>query len=133
MTVMLHVIINSVIEITKHSLIYDQDCSFCQNSVNKLQKILGEQIDYIGRLELQDGDYGISHKASSEAIQLIFFEDDSYQVYSAAHAIFKALSLKPGWGLWLWLYTYIPGFGMISELVYKIIASNRSQISSCKI
>ena len=120
-------------EITKHSLIYDQDCGFCQDSVDKLRQISGEQVAYLGRLELADGDYGISHKASSDAIQLIFFENDDYQVYSAAHAIFKALSLKQGWGLWLWLYTYIPGFGMISELLYKIIASNRSEISSCKI
>jgi predicted DCC family thiol-disulfide oxidoreductase YuxK len=117
-------------ETFKSFIIYDSDCGFCENSIKRLRSIVGEQINYVPRNDIADGDYGISAQTSNGAIQ---FVDSTAQVYSGAHAIFKALSYKAGLGICLKLYQYLPGFKLISEAVYKIIAKYRSQISkSCK-
>lgn len=113
----------------KSILIYDADCGFCQNSVDKLKSIMGDSIDYLPRAELQDGDYGISSQNSNQAIQLIVFENDTYQVYSAAQAVFRAIETKLG--IFLWCYKYLPGFAWVSEKIYTWIAANRN--TSCKI
>ena len=116
---------------SKGFIIYDSDCGFCQNSMVRLKKIIGDVIDYKPRAELNDGEYGISKTQSNGAIQ---FVDSSHQIYSGAHAIFQALSYKAGWGIWLQLYKQLPGFKLISDAVYKLVAKYRSQISrSCKI
>ena len=118
-------------ETQKGFIIYDSDCGFCENSIARLRSIVGEQINYVPRHDVADGNYGISLEQSNGAIQ---FVETNNQVYSGAQAIFKALSYKQGWGIWLWFYKYLPGFKLISEAVYKVIAKYRTQISSsCKI
>ncbi len=115
----------------KSFIIYDSDCGFCENSIARLRSIIGDRINYVPRHDVADGAYGIAADESNRAIQ--FVENESI-VYSGAHAIFKALSYKSGWGIWLWFYKYLPGFKLVAEAVYKVIAKFRTQISgSCKI
>ena len=116
---------------SKNTLVYDADCGFCQASVNWLKSILGERINIIPRLELADGDYGISHEDSNKAIQLIELDSDGHQVYRAAEAVLKVLSYQGAWAFWYWLYKYIPGFAWLAEWVYEIVADNRS--GDCKL
>ncbi len=114
----------------KSFIIYDSDCGFCKNSIARLKSIVGDQINYVPRNDIADGKYGISAQASNGAIQFV----ENNQVYSGAHAIFKALSYKSGWGIWLKFYNHLPGFKLVSEAVYKVIAKYRSKISNaCKI
>ncbi|MBT6842817.1 MAG: DUF393 domain-containing protein [Candidatus Melainabacteria bacterium] len=123
----------------KNILIYDADCGFCQNSVDKLKSIIGESVDYLPRAKLKDGDYGISSQNSIKAIQFIVFDNaskergdfrrksnDDYQVYSAAQAVFRAIETK--FGFFLWCYKYLPGFAWVSEKIYKLIANNRKRL-----
>lgn len=118
-------------ETFKSFIIYDSDCGFCENSIARLRSIVGDQIDYKPRRDIADGEYGISAQTSNGAIQFI---ETNGQIYSGAHAIFKALSYKAGWGICLKLYQSLPGFKLISEAMYKVVAKYRSQISkSCKI
>lgn len=114
----------------KSFIIYDSDCGFCENSIARLRSIVGEQINYVPRNDITDGQYGISAQVSNGAIQFV----ENNQVYSGAHAIFQALSYKSGWGIWLKFYKHLPGFKLVSEAVYKVIAKFRTQISSsCKL
>ncbi len=114
----------------KSFIVYDSDCGFCENSIRRLKNIIGDAINYKPRYEIAEGAYGISTDASNRAIQ--FVENESI-VYSGAHAIFKALSYKTGWGIWLKLYNHLPGFKLVSESVYKVIAKYRTKLSnSCK-
>lgn len=117
-------------ETPKSFIIYDSDCGFCQNSIATLRSIVGDQINYVPRINLADGEYGISKQKSNGAIQ---FVETNKQVYSGAHAIFKALSYKSGWEIWLKLYNHLPGFKLISEAVYKVVAKYRSKLSACRI
>ena len=115
--------------ISRNTLIYDADCGFCQNGVDKLKSIMGGTIDYLPRTELKDGDYGIDSDSSTRAIQFIVIENNQYIVYSAAEAVFRAVASKLGF--LLWCYKYLPGFAWVSEQIYLWVAANRK--SSCKI
>lgn len=117
-------------ETSKGFIIYDSDCGFCENSIARLKGIVGDKINYISRCDIADGEHGISAEASNGAIQFVDTDD---RVYSGAQAIFKALSYKAGWGIWLKLYQHLPGFKLISEAVYKVVAKYRSKLSNtCK-
>lgn len=118
---------------SKSFIIYDADCGFCESSMERLRKILADRIDYIPRTQIPNGAYGINNQESNKAIQFVEINDNQYQVYSAAHAIFKALSYNSAWGFVLFSYKYIPGFAWVSEWLYSIVAKYRSKISSCKV
>ena len=139
----------------KNFIIYDADCGFCQNSINRLKKILGDKIAYMPRQNLPDEFYNIGPRNQNGAIR--FFEHNNSkqnqpgeaiihenylsiypnaQIYSSAHAVFKALSYSGWLKILLALYYYLPLFGVICEAFYSVVARYRSELSgvgTCKI
>ena len=139
----------------KNFIIYDADCGFCQNSINRLKKILGDKIAYVPRQDLPDEFYNIGPKNQNGAIR--FFEHDNSmlnrsvddiihenylsiypnaKIYSSAHAVFKALSYSGWLKIFLALYYYLPLFGVICEAFYSVVARYRQELSgvgTCKI
>ena len=93
-----------------------------------MKKISGTELNYIGRSKFNAHEYGLDEKDTKESIK--FIEFPNAQVYSGAHAIFKALAYNSRYKFLLKLYQYLPGFALISEFVYKIIATNRKKIGS---
>lgn len=134
-------------------IIYDADCGFCESSVARLRKILGDRIAYVPRQSLGASFYNIADGKANQAIR--FFEHHQHRgisaaeqtihynylsiypdakIYSAAYAIFKALSYVPQWKFLLWCYLYLPLFAVSAEAVYAVISRYRSELSSaCRI
>ncbi len=115
----------------KNFIIYDDACGFCSQGIERLKKITGTQIDYIGRSKLNASSYGLQEKDLQESIKFIEFPET--KVFSGAQAIFKAIAYNKFFKLPLCFYNYLPGFAWISEAVYKVIAKNRGKISQCTV
>ena len=47
------------------------------------------------------------------------------EVRSGAYAVFSLFALLPGKSWMLWLYLHIPGFALIAELAYRVVARHR--------
>src|SRR5258708_7810300 len=47
------------------------------------------------------------------------------EIFHAAHAVFRALACIPGRRSMLWMYETIPGFAVISEATYRLVAKRR--------
>src|SRR5688572_15211841 len=107
---------------SKPRLIYDGDCGYCVYSVNYWHALTGEAVDYQPYQQLASEYPHISLEAFKHAVQYIA---PNGEVASAAKASFLTLSHAPGHAFWWWLYRYIPGFALIAELIYKLIAKNR--------
>jgi predicted DCC family thiol-disulfide oxidoreductase YuxK len=103
-------------------LIYDGDCGFCVYSALYWQKLTGPRVDYRSYQEIAAQYPDIPVPEFQRAVQ--FIAPDGTRA-SAAEASFLTLSHAPGHGLWLKLYSHLPGFAAVSELAYRVIASHR--------
>jgi predicted DCC family thiol-disulfide oxidoreductase YuxK len=133
----------------KDFLIFDGDCNFCQNSIQRFKNILGDSIEYVASKDLEEGFYGIDKEATNSSIK--FFEHaekkdalndyekvlhyDNHDVhedaviYHGAYAIFKSLSYNSIFKPLLFAYQWIPLFDVLSEAGYRIVARNRHQLA----
>lgn len=134
----------------KNFLIFDNDCGFCQRSIEVFKKILGNKIDYIPSTSLPNNFYGLEfntlnssikfferkekHEIKNEHERVQFYDDHEVHedgiIYHGARAIFQALSYSPSWSVFLLLYKYFPFYAPVSEAVYRVIARNRTKISA---
>jgi predicted DCC family thiol-disulfide oxidoreductase YuxK len=103
-------------------LIYDGDCGFCGYSVRYWKKLTGDRVDYRPYQEVSAQYPAIPIADFQRAVQFIAPGGNRS---SAAEASFLTLSHAPGKGFWLALYRRLPGFAIISELVYAFIAAHR--------
>ena len=103
-------------------LVFDGDCGFCGYSVRYWKKLTGERVDYRPYQEVAAQYPAIPIADFQRAVQFI---TPGGLRSSAAEASFLTLSHAPGKGFWLALYRRLPGFAIISELVYAFIAAHR--------
>ena len=103
-------------------LVYDGDCGFCGYSVRYWKKLTGDRVDYKPYQEVAAQYPAIPIADFQRAVQFI---TPGGRRSSAAEASFLTLSQAPGKGFWLALYRRLPGFAIISELVYAFIAAHR--------
>ena len=103
-------------------LVYDGDCGFCVYSVRYWKKLTGDRVDYRPYQDVAAQYPAIPIADFQRAVQ--FISPDGHRA-SAAEASFLTLSHAPGKGFWLVLYRKLPGFAIISELVYAFIAAHR--------
>src|SRR6516225_5864409 len=103
-------------------LVYDGDCGFCGYSVRYWKKLTGDRVDYRPYQEVAAQYPAIPTADFQRAVQFI---TPGGHRSSAAEASFLTLSHAPGKGFWLALYRRLPGFAIISELVYAFIAAHR--------
>jgi predicted DCC family thiol-disulfide oxidoreductase YuxK len=109
---------------TRPLLVYDGDCGFCGYSVRYWKKLTGDRVDYRPYQEVAAQYPAIPIADFQRAVQFITPGHRS----SAAEASFLTLSQAPGKGFWLALYRRVPGFAVISELVYAFIAAHRPTV-----
>jgi predicted DCC family thiol-disulfide oxidoreductase YuxK len=104
-------------------LVFDGDCAFCRAWIDYWRKLKGERVLYTPYQEIGDRFPDLPQKDFASAVTLLL---STGEVQSGAHAVFSLLALVPGKNWMLWLYAHIPGFALISELVYEVVARHRS-------
>ena len=108
---------------TKHILVYDGACDFCVFCINRWKHLTKDRIVYAPYQTVSDQFSDIPISDFQTSVQFIL---DDGQVYSGAEAIFRALDNRR----LIWFYERLPGFARITEMVYRLVAENRSFLSS---
>lgn len=104
-------------------LVYDGECGFCKIWIEYWKKLTGKNIFYAPLQEVASEFPKIPHEHFQKSIHLI---TPKGVIYKGAHAIFQALYMG-GAGKWLLLmYLKFPGFALLAESFYSLIARNRS-------
>ena len=104
-------------------LVFDGACSFCRAWVEYWQQLTGDRVLYAPYQEIGDHFPDLPQKDFASAVTLFL---PSGEVQKGAHAVFSLLSLLPEKRWMLWLYTHVPGFALIAEMVYRVVARHRS-------
>lgn len=103
------------------TLIYDGKCGFCEAWVGYWRGLTGERVEYLPYQEAAERFPEVPAEDCRRAVQLVTPEGR----FGAAEAVFRLLALAPGFGWWLWLYRWVPGFAAVTELGYRAVAANR--------
>ncbi len=106
----------------KPLLIYDGDCNFCRRWINRWKSLTQEQVDYAPFQQVADQFPQIPKENFKASIQLI---EPSGATFSGAEAVFRALASTPNKRWLLRAYERIPGFRLISEWFYRLVARHR--------
>ena len=109
----------------KPLLIWDGDCDFCRRWIERWREMTRGEIDYATSQEVADRFQVIPRDQFAKSV--VFIETDGKVSYGA-DAVYRSLSGSRKW--MAWSYDHIPGFAAISEIGYKIIASNRGLASA---
>ena len=104
-------------------LIFDGECSFCRVWIEYWQKLTGAQVQYCAYQEVGGRFPDLPQKDFASAVTLFL---PSGEARSGAFAVFSLLALLPGKSWMLWLYVHIPGFALLAELAYRMVARHRS-------
>ena len=107
----------------RSTLVYDGDCSICQEWVNNWQKLTSDKVVYRPYQEVASDHPGISLDEFKQAIYL--FEPDNGKVSSGAEATFRLYSNSFPFSLLLFFYKYLPGFALLSESAYQFFSKHR--------
>ncbi len=108
--------------IKKPLLIYDGKCPFCCWCVEKIRRILADQIDFEPYQTADDRYPEIPTEYFQKSVQLI---EINGKVYYGAEAVFRAWAYAPRRGWLLVLYKKVPLFARISEWGYRFTARHR--------
>ena len=104
-------------------LLYDGDCQFCVYWARYWHKLTGDAVKYQPYQEVASQYPQIPLADFQRAVQYI--AGDGRRA-SAAEASFLTLSHASGRGFWLTLYRKLPGFALIAEWIYALIAAHRA-------
>ncbi len=107
---------------TKHTLVYDGACDFCILCISRWKYLTKDRIVYAPYQAVSHLYSDIPISDFQTSVQFIL---DDGRVYSGAEAIFRALDNR----MLIWFYEKLPGFAKITEIVYRLVAENRSFFS----
>ncbi len=107
-------------------MIYDDDCAFCRHWIRRWQRLTGSAVEYAPYQEALDRFPQVSLESAEAAVQLVV---PGGEVLSGAAAVCRALRDVHGWGWADRAYTKLPGFRPIAEMVYRLVARNRTVVS----
>ena len=108
-------------------LVFDGECSFCRVWIDYWRQLTGERVLYTSYQKMSQ-EVGkrfpnLPGRDFASAVTLLL---PTGEVRSGAHAVFSLLALVPGKSWMLWLYLHIPGFALIADLAYRVVARHRS-------
>jgi predicted DCC family thiol-disulfide oxidoreductase YuxK len=109
--------------LNRPTLVFDGACSFCRVWIEHWQRLTGDRVLYTSYQEIGSRFPDLPRKDFASAVTLFL---PSGEVRRGAHAVFSLLALLPGKSWMLWLYLHIPGFALIAELAYRVVAWHRS-------
>jgi len=102
--------------------IFDGDCGFCRQWIARWKTVTGLRVDYAPSQDVAARFPEISKEAFARAFQLVLPEG---RVLEGAEAVCATLSEKPGGGALAAAYARVPGFAVLAELAYRLVASHR--------
>lgn len=106
----------------KPLLIFDGDCHFCRRWIERWRELTAGTVDYAPSQEVAGRFPEIPGEAFDQSVQFI---DADGSVYSGAEAVFHSLGQKRSRKWMIWCYERIPGFALITEAAYRIVARQR--------
>jgi predicted DCC family thiol-disulfide oxidoreductase YuxK len=107
-------------------LIYDGDCAFCRAQVGRLRRRTGEAVEFAAYQNASERYPHVSREALSRAVHYV---DEDGRLSRGAEALFRALAAPRGRHPLLWMYERVPGFALVSDLGYRLIARYRGRLS----
>src|SRR5579863_8279813 len=103
-------------------LVFDGDCSFCRIWVGYWKELTGDKVEYVP-YQTDAGRFAdVPVSEFQKAVQLF----DGSSRYSGAEAVFHLLASRPASAWALWLYQLVPGVALITEALYRFIATHRN-------
>ncbi len=108
---------------TKPLLIFDGRCGFCRIWIEYLKQLTGDEVDFAPSQEAGPEHPQIPPENFSQSVQLVM---PAGEILAGAKAVFLTLTFAPGMAWVLWSYDHVPGFAVISEAGYRIIAGQRN-------
>lgn len=103
-------------------LVYDGECPFCVWWLARWRRRIGGRIDYEPLQRAAARFPTLPRERFERAVQLV---DTDGRVYEGAEAVFRALALVPGGGLYRRAYERLPGGRAVAESAYGFIAGHR--------
>jgi lipase maturation factor 1 len=109
--------------VNKPFLVFDGECAFCRAWVDYCQQLVGDQILCAPYQEASSRFPHIAVDKFARAVSLILPDGT---VRSGAYAVFSVLALVPEKRGLLRAYEHFPGFALLTEAAYGVIARHRS-------
>jgi predicted DCC family thiol-disulfide oxidoreductase YuxK len=106
----------------KPLVIFDGDCHFCRRWIERWRELTEGTVDYA---PFQDAAARFSEIPREHFAQALHFIGADGTIYRGAEAVFRSLGAAGGARALVWSYRNIPGFGPVTEAVYRAIARNR--------
>ncbi len=103
-------------------MIWDGKCGFCRFWVEKWAARLKGQVDFKPSQEFENLPNGVTREDVESAVILV---EPNGHVSKGAEAVFRTLSMGEGTKWPLTAYESIPGARTLSDVAYKVVASNR--------
>jgi predicted DCC family thiol-disulfide oxidoreductase YuxK len=110
----------------KPLLIFDGDCHFCRRWIERWRDLTAGAVEYAPSQEVAGRFSEIPREAFDRAVQ--FIETDG-TVFSGAKAVFRSLGHKRGRKWMIWCYEHAPGFALVTEAAYRLVARHRQTAS----
>jgi len=112
---------------TRYILFYDTDCGFCHFSIRIIRRL-----DIFDNLEFAGSDYkGTKPDNLNTLIEhtVVLFDAKNNRFWTKNKAFGKILNTIPFGFILSWIF-FLPGINIISEYIYDLVASNRTNISN---
>lgn len=110
-------------------MIFDGDCQLCRAIVDRWRQAVGQEIDFAPYQDVGAKFPQIGEKAFQRAVHLV---GAGGQVSRGAEAVFRAMAHCKRKRWLLWLYLVLPLFAVVAELVYRLVAANRTPIAAVR-
>ncbi len=109
-------------DLTQPVLLYDGDCGFCRQQVERLRRRAGSAISFEAYQSAHW--HGIPE---TDLAREVHFVDEKGNVSRGAEAVLRARAAGGG-GPLLWMYRRFPPFAAVADAVYRWVARNRGRI-----
>ena len=107
-------------------LVFDGDCAFCRAAIERWRAEVGSQIEFV---PYQETASRFPQLDAQELQRAIHFVDAEGRVTHGAEAVFRASAACDGKQWLLWLYTMLPPCAWAAEMLYRLVAANRTPIA----
>ncbi|HZZ26579.1 MAG TPA: lipase maturation factor family protein [Pirellulales bacterium] len=110
-------------------LVFDGECRFCRATIERWREALGSQMRFAPYQEVGVRFPQIGEKAFRQAVH---FVDAQGATSRGAEAVFRVMAYFGRKRWLLWMYTRLPLFAFLAESIYRLVAANRTPLSTIR-